>query len=89
MLFARENQSVKQYLGDLGGIHDILWVFGLLAVTKVVDHLWIVALIGRIYQLQRYTLDSEKWLEQSENTKLENESFEKEKTISHLKTDRK
>jgi hypothetical protein len=48
-------------LGDLGGIHDILWLFGLLAVSSVVDHLWIVALIKKIYQLQRYTLDNEKW----------------------------
>jgi hypothetical protein len=48
-------------LGDLGGIHDILWLFGLLAVSNIVDHLWIVALIKKIYQLQRYTLDNEKW----------------------------
>ena len=48
-LFARENQSLEQYLGDLGGIHDIFWLLGLLAVSNVVDHLWIVALIKRIY----------------------------------------
>ena len=48
-LFARENQSIEQYLGDLGGIQEILWLIGLLAVSNVIDHLWIVALIKRIY----------------------------------------
>ena len=42
---------MEQYLGDLGGIRDIFWVFGLLAVSSLVDHLWIAALIQRIYQL--------------------------------------
>ena len=34
---------MEQYLGDLGGIRDIFWVFGLLAVSSLVDHLWIAA----------------------------------------------
>ena len=60
-------------MGDLGGIHDIFWLLGLLAVSNIVDHLWIVALIKKIYQLQRYTLDTEKWQEKPENYEPEND----------------
>ena len=32
-------------MGDLGGIHDILWLIGLLIVGNFVEHHWIATMI--------------------------------------------
>jgi hypothetical protein len=38
-------------MGDLGGVHDILWLIGILMVGSFVDHHWIATMIRRLYQI--------------------------------------
>jgi len=46
-----------EYLGDFGGLADVMLYAGSLICYFVVDHLFVGKLIKSVYHIQRYTAD--------------------------------
>jgi len=47
-----------EYLGDLGGLADIIYIIGGLMTSFVVEKMLIASLIKSIYYIQRYAADT-------------------------------
>ena len=62
------------YLGDLGGLLDVLLVLGSLFCSSFVGKLLYGALIGQAYRIQRYKKDSTQLYETTEVGKLSSDS---------------
>ena len=57
MLYVREDYSLLVYLGDIGGLLDVVLVLGWVLSHKVVLRLLHGALVGKVYRLQHYLKD--------------------------------
>ena len=51
MLYAREDYSLLVYLGDIGGLLDIVLIIGWFLSHKFVLRLLHAALVGKVYRL--------------------------------------
>lgn len=50
--YSREGYDVLTYLGDLGGLMDILLVAGQMMTSVFASKLFTAALIGQLYRVQ-------------------------------------
>lgn len=53
--YSRENYSILEYLGDLGGLLDILNVVGMILTSVIIDKLWFGQLIREVYYIHGYS----------------------------------
>jgi len=62
-----------EYLGDLGGLADVILFVGSLMCYFVVDHLFVGKLIKSVYHIQKYTADQTNydWGQDSGNSKFQ------------------
>ena len=73
-LYKREGYDVLTYLGDLGGLLDVVLVLGFLFTSFFASRLFKAALIGQVYRIQRYNKDFSQFYETKEVGKLTTES---------------
>ena len=56
-IYARSSYTMMAYLGDLGGLIDIIWITGALITTILTKNLFEAAMIKNSYKIQKYTHD--------------------------------
>ena len=56
-LFKRESYDILTYLGDLGGLMDVLLMLGKISTSIFATKLLSAALISKLYRVQAYTRD--------------------------------
>ena len=81
-VYKREVVDILTYLGDLGGLIDILLVIGQLLVSFVASKLFTAALIGQLHRVQGYTRDFTQYYQTQEHLKLTSDEVE-EKSSSN------
>ena len=80
-VYKREVVDVLTYLGDLGGLLDVLLVVGQMLTSIVASKLFTAALIGQLYRIQEYMRDFTQYYQTQQNLKLTSESDSSESFI--------
>ena len=83
--YLREDYDVLTYLGDIGGLLDIVLAMGWFISTVFVSRLFQAALVERVYRLQMYCLDMTGYYKthiQGQTTPPEEKSVEKSEDSS-------
>lgn len=65
-LYFRKSYDMLTYLGDLGGLIDVVMVFGYLLTTLFASKLFAAAVIGQVYHIQNYMRDESQYYTPSE-----------------------
>ena len=68
MLYKREEYDMLTYLGDLGGLLDIVLLLGVAITSIFVSRLFQAAIVKQAYRVQRYLLDSTPYYESTKTT---------------------
>ena len=50
-LYRRSTYSLLEYLGDLGGLIDIIFILGSLIIAALIERQFNAALVGETYQI--------------------------------------
>jgi len=56
-IYSRSTYGVTDYLGDLGGLFDILMLFGVSLTSFITHKLWVGSMIRQFFQIQKYFMD--------------------------------
>ena len=56
-IYKRDGYDVLTYLGDLGGLLDVLLVLGQILTSAIASKLFTAALISQLYRIQGYMRD--------------------------------
>ena len=81
-VYKREVDDVLTYLGDLGGLLDVLLVMGQILTSLVAHKLFTAALIGKLYRVQEYMRDFTQYYTTKAHLKLTSESEESSSNFS-------
>ena len=74
-LYKREEYDILTYLGDMGGLLDIILLFGVFLSSKFVNRLFHAALVKQTYRIQHYLRDMEPYYDtKKQDGKLTSES---------------
>ncbi len=68
--YRRETYSLLEYLGDLGGLIDIIFIMCAAFVGTIIDRQFNAAMVGQTFQVQEYTADQTDLYESSKKSKL-------------------
>ena len=72
--YKREGYDMLTFLGDLGGLFDIIMIIGWGLTSIFAGNLLTAALIGEVYKIQNYFRDSSEFYETKNLDKLTTES---------------
>ena len=72
--YKREGYDMLTFLGDLGGLFDIIMIIGWGLTSIFAGNLLTAALIGEVYKIQNYFRDSSEFYESKNLDKLTTES---------------
>lgn len=70
VLYKREYDDILTYMGDLGGLLDILLVCGYILTSLFASKLFLAALMRQAYRIQSYTKDFTQYYQTHELGKL-------------------
>ena len=74
--YKREGYTALDYMGDLGGLLDVLMVLGSIATSIFASKLFSAELISHNYRIQEYMKDTSQFYETTELYKLTEEENE-------------
>ena len=67
--YRRETYSLLEYLGDLGGLIDIIFILIAALVNTIIERQFNAAILGQTYQVQTYNQDQSEFYESSKKQK--------------------
>ena len=64
--YKRETYDLLAYIGDVGGIHQLLWLIGGLLIGFLVDRKFNARLVKELYKVQQYSADQSEYYKTEE-----------------------
>ena len=83
-IYKREGYDILTFFGDIGGLFDIVLIFGWAMTTFFAGKVFTAALISKVYNVQNYFRDSSEFYETKKTHKLTTES-ESVSSVYHSK----
>ena len=75
--YKREDYEVLAFLGDLGGLMDVVYLFGSALTHIFASKLFMAALVGQAYSIQRYLKDMTPLYQEKEKVAAESDQERK------------
>ena len=74
--YKREGYDLLTYLGDLGGLFDIVYIVGSIITGLLTSKIFTATLISQLYRIQNYMKDETQYYETKEHYKFTSECEE-------------
>ena len=59
--YKRKTYDLLAYIGDLGGIHQLIWLIGGLLVGFIIERKFNLSLVKELYKVQKYSVDQSEY----------------------------
>ena len=79
--YSQEKYSFLEYLGDLGGLFDVLFLFGLGVTGFLSSKIFVAALINKVYKVQDYYKDFTQYYQTQYNMMITSEESNSEDSL--------
>lgn len=82
--YKREGYDLLTYLGDLGGLFDIVFILGSIITSFLTTKLFTATLISQLYRIQNYMKDETQYYKTNEQYKFTTEEDSKTSSSESL-----